>query len=241
MKTDPGHTYHERDKNLTPEAFRARRYRDAEDIRPLAEHPLKNRIRVDGIDVAWMRTGWSRAFDEEQLDVKIQHHSLALYENNEPIGVAMFDGYLFNDYVGTLEFIRAADSVTQEMYDFSEGVKSALEYLADDSFEFEPGMRVIEFRRLVMRSDHSKTSKWVAPVRAFIRKKLKCSSRAWNYALVLRPFPLEYENGARETGMIGGETLMRRRRAMARLYKRALGVELAVPETDVHWWMARLL
>lgn len=241
MKADAEQSVREGDKSLSPKAFRDRRYRDAENIRPFAEHPLKNRIQVDGIDVAWVSTGWKRAFPETSSEVKIQLHTVSLFKNDEPIGFAEFEVFLFNDYIDTWEFISDADVVSQKMYDLAEGIKSVLECLNGGTFEFEPGMRIVEFDRLVMRPSYAGTSLWVAPLKEFIRRKFKCSRRAWNYALVLRPFPLEYENGARAIGMVDDESLMRRRSAMARLYKRTLGVELAVPEADAHWWMARLL
>lgn len=241
MKTDPEQSYREEDKNLSPEAFRDRRYRNAENIRPFAEHPLKNRIQVDGIHVAWVSTGWKRAFPETSSEVKIQLHTVSLFKNGDPIGFAEFEVFLFNDYVDMWEFVRDADTVSQKEYDSAEGIRAVLECLNGGKFEFEPGMRIVEFDRLVMRPTYAGTSIWVAPLTEFIRLKFKCSKRAWNYALVLRPFPLEYENGARAIGMVDDESLMRRRRAMARLYKRTLGVELAVPEADTHWWMARLL
>jgi len=241
MKTDAEQSIREEDKSLSPEAFRARRYRDAANIRPIAEHPIKNRILVNGIQVAWISTGWKRAFPETSSEVRIQKHTVSLFQNDDPIGFAEFEVFLFNDYVDTWEFVRDADTVSQKLYDLAEGVRSVLERLMGDSFEFEPGMRIVEFDRLVMRPEVAGTSLWVAPITEFIRRKFKCSRRAWNYALVLRPFPLEYESGARAIGMVDDESLMRRRSAMARLYKRTLGVELAVPEADAHWWMARLL
>lgn len=240
MDASPRQQY-EDDKYLSPTAFRARRYRDAEEIKPLVEHPPRNRIHVDGIEAAWISSGWRRAFPETNSEVKIQHHTVSLFKNGDPIGFADFNVFLFNDYVDASEFVMDADVVSQKLYDAAEGIKSVLEHFSDGSCEFEPGMRIVEFDRLVMRPAYAGASLWVAPVTEFIQRKFNRSSRAWNYALVLRPFPLEYENGVREIGLVNDETLARRRGAMARLYKRTLGVELAVPETDVHWWMGRLL
>lgn len=231
----------ETDEALSQEAFRAHRYRDAEDIRPLAEHPSKNRIQVGDIDIAWISTGWRHAFPETSSKVKIQHHTVSLYKNGDPIGFAAFDVFLFNDFVDMRKFVMDADTVSQKIYDLAEGIRSVLERLNGGPFEFAPGMRIVEFDRLVMRRAYAGTSLWVAPIKEFIHRKFKPSSRAWNYALVLRPFPLEYEANTRAIEMTDDGSMMRRRRAMARLYSRTLEVKLAVPETDMHWWMVKLL
>ena len=156
------------------------------------------------------------------------------------VGDIRFVGYRFDEGMVAEPFVYAADGVSQELYDFSEGLARVLPILSDNGEDLtEAGTCVIEFRRLVMRARRAGTSKWVAPIRTFIEKRFRRTRRQWNHALILSPFPPEFEN-ARSLRR-GDAALDRRRRATVRLYERALAVRLAASESADRLWMGRLL
>lgn len=232
---------------MPDKTLRARRYRDADNIKPLSAQSKTNRVCVGATVVTWKSAAWRKLFhkadfSDDPIDVRVQDHSLALYENSQPIGVAEFRTFQSHCNTSLDDFENAADQVSSELYEFAHGLNETLTYLGAFC-EFSRGMRVIEFKRLAMHPGHAAGSKWVIPINAFINTKFVEAAAAWNLALVLCPFPLEFEVGIddRDLDEDREEKLNHRRRALVRHYQKTLGVELAVPETSSRWWMGRLL
>lgn len=233
-------TFEERVRPKTPAEFRARRYLGAKNIHPLAEHSPRKRLSVNGVVAAWAHEGWKKAFFDGYLKIRVKQYRLSMYKDGEPIGLALFNSYLFQDFVTLLEFADDADTESQEAYDLATAMASVLPFLSENKrFEFEPGMRLVELERLIMRPGHAVGTQWGAPVNEFIRRQFQSSGRGSHYALALCPFPLEYEMAS--NGASDNEKINHRRRAMAILYRKTLGLDLFLPSGDEKWWMAKLL
>jgi hypothetical protein len=197
--------------------------------------------------VTWKSSPWKKLFVaggvfSDAVDVRAQDHSLSIYEGGKPIGMAEFRTFLSHCDASFDDFVDASDEVSSELYEFALGLSETISYLCGFC-ELRRGMRIIEFKRLAMCPEHATSSKWIAPINAFINKKFQITDEQWNLALVLCPFPLEFEVGIDDQDLDEGklEKLSRRRKALVRHYKKTLGVELAVPETADRWWMGRLL
>jgi hypothetical protein len=239
----------------TSEEFRAKRYEDADEIPPLTSHPVKNRLSVGEIEAAWSSTGWRDPLEGVYVDVlvKRQEHNVYLYKLGQPVGKAKFVGYWIRQNVHPDTLIEAAHLVSSELYEFISGLKEvgeALERaygLLGEGFYLYEGMRIVEFKMLVMRESHARNSEWLPAINEFIKRKFTGNLSRWYYALILQAFPLEYEanhSGLEPPASKCGDTLLHRRRAMTRHYKKTLGVELLTKSNlfdSERWWMGREL
>lgn len=226
------------------EFLKTRRYRSEDQFPPLSSHSAKNRITVDGVTGAWTQTGWRNLFDcEIDCPVTTKNHVLTLFEDEASFAKASFTTYKFDSDVDAFEFYSAADSMSQDLTDMAYALNKIMVAVGltddEDSFDFFQGMRLVEFDKLILCAPNLRPSRWIVPVREFIRTRFRRTNRAFYYALFLCPFPLEYQ--ATDDHMkVPEQGFDHRRRAMVRLYERALNVNLVVSKQD-KWWMARLL
>lgn len=226
------------------EFLKVRRYRSEDQFAQLSSHSAKNQITLNGVVGAWTQTRWRKLFDGEiQCPVTTQEHALTLYVGGRPIAKALFTTYKFDNDVDAYEFWYAADAESQNLSDKAYALKKIMVAVGwtqdEDSFDFCQGMRLVEFDMLILCARYRQPSKWIAPVREFIDRRFRSTSRAFYYALFLCPFPLEYKS-TDDHVKVPEQGFDHRRRAMVRLYQRALYVGLVVSEQET-WWMARLL
>ena len=94
-----------------------------------------------------------------------------------------------------------------------------------------------------MRPEHAAGTKWLEPVKAFLNKIFQNTDTEVNFAMVLCPFPLEFDVKFRNQDLdaTGLSRMNHRRKALVRHYRKTLGVELTVAEDAKRWWMGRML
>lgn len=166
-------------------------------------------------------------------------HDLALYKDDRPVGMAEFREVHITEAMSQNDLFLEMDKPSQEISDLSVGiVETHLRLLGDDEFFWE-GWRYVEFARLVVLPGEMAPSTWASLVNQFILTQFRNTRNGKYQAMLLCPFPLEFESRCSDENT--AQACDRRRQAMVRFYSRMLGVELVSDEGDEKWWMAREL
>ncbi len=170
---------------------------------------------------------------EESDDLKYRIVEMRIGDQDRTLAIAFFHEWSLTGgyFPGHEHFIEFADAITQQDYDMAEFVSSCWD---DDDHPLYYG-NIVLFDRLSIAELNPLI--WPLLLNGIDRQFRK------NMALlVLKVFPLEFEG--RIGDGIGGDTadtpeFDKRQAAMKRLYRRKLGMNYSVADSDKNEWMWR--
>jgi len=151
---------------------------------------------------------------------------------DERIGAMRFEEWHPSPGLPGDEFVEAMDELSLASHNLSLVLADAWEM--EELSESGP---ILEFSRLWVHPGHSKGSVWAPLVEALIRRRYEKRFSI----LVLKAFPLEYEDAMGKGSPLERGFAARRQKAMERLYARLLGVRPLPSDHGAEGWMWRPL
>ncbi|NKQ88706.1 hypothetical protein C3Y91_31180 [Rhizobium sp. UPM1133] len=161
-----------------------------------------------------MSCGRGRYFRIEETDFKKRYVSLKFSRPGSPDAHAVFFEWDSSGFVSAVEFQDAADSYSQEDYEMAAAVGQCWSDGWENPLDYGS---IVVFHRLVI--PHPMPGFWET-MRAAIKREFSRRSAM----MVLKAFPLEWENRFQDPGAPGKEAFERRLKAMTKHYQRNLGV-----------------
>lgn len=167
-----------------------------------------------------------RSFRIEESDFKKRYVSLRFSRTGAPDAHALFFEWDASDFVSAADFLDAADSYSQEDYEMA---AVAGQCWSEWENPLDYGSIVV-FHRLVI--PHPMPGFWET-MRSAIKREF--SRRA--AMMLLKAFPLEWENRFQDPDAPGKDAFERRLKAMTKHYQRHLGVSPLPVSSSLGEWL----
>lgn len=168
-----------------------------------------------------------RPFRIEETDFKKRYVSLKFSREGAPVAHALYFEWDAPDFVDAADLLDAADSNSQEDYEMAAVVGACWSEGWDHPLDYGS---IVVFHRLVIPQ----------PMPGFWQTMRSAIRREFNRRaamMILKAFPLEWENRFDDPAAPGRDAFERRLKAMTKHYERHLGVSPLPVSPNLGNWM----